>query len=127
MNKQTKIKLYAKALVESLLAKGADEKKVISNFAKLLIKAGLERKSKEILELAEELLLIKQGKRKIVFETARKMNDSQRKLLESFVKKGDIVQEKIKPELIAGVKIMINGSQQFDSSMQSKLRNITQG
>jgi len=70
------------------------------------------------------MLLVKQGKSKITFETARKITASQKKLLDSFVKNGDVVKEKINPEIIAGVKIIINNSKQFDSSMQSKLQNI---
>ena len=89
-----------------------------------MAKEGLEKKSKEILNLAEEMLLVKQGKSKITFETARKITASQKKLLDSFVKNGDVVKEKINPEIIAGVKIIINNSKQFDSSMQSKLQNI---
>ena len=123
MNKN-KTKLYAKALAEVLSKKGIDDKKIVNNFVKLLINAGYERKSKEILELAENLLLAKQGKRKITFETARKITPSQQKILESFAKKGDIVKEKINPELIAGIKIIINESKQFDASMQSKLQNL---
>lgn len=124
MPKQNKTKLYAKALAEILAKKGIDEKKVINNFVKLLVSAGLEKKSKEILNLAEDFLLAKQGKSKITFETARKMTAGQKKILDSFVKNGDVVKEKINPEIIAGIKIIINNSRQFDGSMQSKLQNI---
>ena len=89
-----------------------------------MVSAGLEKKSKEILELAEEMLLSKNGKSKITFETARKITASQKKLLDSLVKNGDIVNEKINPEIIAGIKIIINNSKQFDASMQSKLQRI---
>lgn len=125
MNKQTKIKLYAKALAEIVSKKGIDEKKVINNFVKLLVSSGYEGRSKEILDLTEDIILAKQGKRKITFETARKTTASQNKLLENFVKKGDIVNEKINPELIAGIKIIINDSKQFDGSLQSKLQKIS--
>lgn len=127
MNKQAKIKLYAKALAEVILKGPASAKEATawqSNFVKLLVKAGFEKKSKEILEMAENLVLAKQGKRKITFETARNMTAGQKKILENFVKKGDVVKEKINPELIAGIKIIINGSKQFDASMQSKLQRI---
>ena len=123
--KQNKIKLYAKALAEIVLEKKVDEKKVVANFVKLLVSSGYENKAKEILEMAEDIILAKQGKRKITFETARKTTANQNKLLEKFVKKGDIVKEKINPELIAGIKIIINDSKQFDASMQSKLQNIS--
>lgn len=124
MNKKSGVKLYAKALAEVLSKKGVDEKKIVNNFTKLLISSGYEGKAKEILSLAEDFLLAKQGKRKITLETARKVTPSQRKLLEGVAKHGDIVKEKINPELIAGVKIVINESKQFDASMQSKLSKI---
>jgi len=122
--KTNKIKLYAKALAEIISKKGIDDKKVVNNFVKLLVKTGQIAKAKEILDLVEGLILAKHGKNKITFETARKVTASQKKMLENFVKKGDVVKEKINPGLIAGVKIIINDSQQFDTSMQSKLRNI---
>ena len=124
MNKQGKVKLYAKALTEILSKKGYSEEKIVNNFTKLLISSGYEGKAKEILDLAGNLLLAKQGKNKITFETARKLTQDQKKILESVAKKGDVVKEKINPELIAGIKIIINDSRQFDASMQSKLQNI---
>lgn len=122
--KQNKTKLYAKALAEVLSGKKVDEKKVVNNFVKVLVSAGLEKKAKEILSLAEDILLAKQGKRKITFQTARKMTAGQKKVLQSVAKEGDIINEKISPELIAGVKIIINNEKQFDNSMLSKLNNI---
>ena len=124
MNKQKTIKLYAKALAEILSKKGIDEKKIVNNFIKLLVSTGYEGKSKEILDLTEDLLLAKRGKKKITFETARKTAAGQKKIMDSLVEKGDVVKEKINPELIAGIKIIINDSRQFDSSMQSKLNKI---
>ena len=131
MNKQVKVKLYAKALAEILSARkeisAPDKKKIVNNFVKLLIDTECESKSKEILELAEDLILAEQGKSKITFETARELTPSQKKMLDSFVKKGDVVKEKINPELIAGVRIIINDSKQFDASMQSKLQKLYGG
>jgi F0F1-type ATP synthase delta subunit len=130
MTKQTKVKLYAKALAEVLLEESASAKavawqgKVINNFMKLLVKDGYEKKAKEILSLAEDFLLEKQGKRKITFQTARKITTGQKKILQSFAKEGDIVKEEINFELIAGVKIIINNNKQFDASLNGKLQKI---
>jgi len=120
-------KLYARALAEVISKKPASAQEVSawqSNFVKILVKAGLENKVKEILDLTEDLVLAKQGNSKITIETARKILVSQKKMIEKFVNKGDVVKEKISPELIAGVKITINGSKQFDASMLNKLNNI---
>jgi F0F1-type ATP synthase delta subunit len=111
-------------LAEILSKKGIDEKKVVNNFVKLLVGQGYEKKAGEILNLAEDMLLAKQGKKRITFETARKTTAGQKKILEGITETGDIINEKIKPELIAGVKIIINDSKQFDASMQSKLQKI---
>ncbi|MEK7658645.1 MAG: F0F1 ATP synthase subunit delta [Patescibacteria group bacterium] len=140
--KNNKTKLYAKALAEVLskpsyakaspYAKATEDKsegqgKVVANFVKLLVKNGQEKKAKEILDLAEDLLLAKQGKRKINFQTARKITAEQKKLLQSVAKDGDKTKETINPELIAGVKIIINNERQFDASMQKKLSRIFAG
>jgi F0F1-type ATP synthase delta subunit len=122
--KNNKEKLYAKALAEVLVKKGVDERKIVANFVKILVSAGLQKKSKEILNLAEYLVLAKQGKRKICFETARKMTVGQKKLMDNFIKNEDKVSEKINSELIAGIKIIINDSKQFDATLYSKLQNI---
>ena len=126
MAKQNKTKLYAKALSDILSKKltPTQEDKISSNFVKLLVGAGLEKKSKEILDLAQDLVLAKKGKRKITFETARTITTNQKDILESFIKDGDVVKEKVNPKLIAGIKIIINDSKQFDASMQSKLSKI---
>ncbi|MGA2418118.1 MAG: F0F1 ATP synthase subunit delta [Candidatus Staskawiczbacteria bacterium] len=130
MSRVNKTKLYATALAEILSgpafakASAGEEKKIIDNFVKILVSAGLEKKSKEILDLAEKYLLAKQGKNKITFEIARRITAENRALLKQFVKEGDVVKEKVNHELIAGVKIIINNEKQFDNSMLSKLNNI---
>ena len=124
MAKQNKTKLYAIALAEILASKKFDEKKVTNNFVKLLVKDGQEKKAKEILNLAEDMILAKKGNKKIVFETARKITAGHKKILNGIAKSGDVIQEKINPELIAGVKIIINGNTQFDQTMKSKLQKI---
>jgi len=121
---KNKVKIYAKTLAEEILAGKLNNKEIIKSFVKVLAISGLLSKSKEVLEMAESFVLEAQGKRKIVLETARKVAPSQRKLLDGVVRKGDIITEKINSELIAGVKIIINNSKQFDASMQSKLRDI---
>jgi len=119
-------KAYAKALAEVILKgiKPGQEQKVVDNFSKFLLKTGKQAKAKEIVAMAEDIVLAKKGNRKITFETARKMAQSQKKMLESFAKEGDVIYEKINPEIIAGVKIIINGAKQFDASLQAKLQNI---
>lgn len=99
-------------------------KKIADNFLALLIKAGLRKKAKEILDLAEDIVLKKQGHRKIILETARKLNAKDKEKLAGLAKPGDAVKEKINPELIAGVKVVVNGEKQLDMTMKNKLQKI---
>ncbi len=121
--KNNKIKLYAKALVAASLKPGVDVEKIKNNFLKLLQKNGDMSRAKEILAQAEDLFIKKTGRRKVVLETARRMKAKQREVLESALQKGDIIEEKINKELLAGVKIIIN-DEQLDMSMQSKLQKL---
>lgn len=128
--KKNSVKIYAKALAEIALAPKKSGERVSAAFGKaerflaVLAKNGLQGKVMEIVALAEDIVLQKQGKKKITLETARPATASQKKLLHTIAKQGDVVKEKISPELIAGVRITVNGNKQFDLSLQKKLQKI---
>lgn len=117
-----KSKIYAQALAELMIG-GKDLEKISEKFLKLLDKNGDMRRAKEIVALAEEIFAKKLGKKKIVVETARKILPQQEELVGSVAKPGDAIYKKINPELIAGIKIIVN-DEQLDMSVQNKLRNI---
>ena len=121
---------YANALVELLSdtrLRGQEkmtDKKVSQGFIKLLERQNDLKKSKEIIELAEFLLAKKNKKKSITFETARKLLDSQRKTLLKLTETGDIIKEKINPELIAGVKIIVDNEKQLDQTLLKKINSL---
>ncbi len=119
-----KAKIYAEALVSVLLEKERDYKKISNNFFEILQKNGDLKKAREIMLLAEIIFHKKTGKRKIILETARKIQ--RKNILKDFFQEGDLVQEKINPELIAGIKIIINNESQLDFSLKNKLQQIFQ-
>lgn len=115
------IKIYAKALAESLIGKKEDgQKKILNNFVALVERNRDESKLKKILEKAQNIYLKKTGKNRISIEFARE-NEKHLKLLKTFIKEGDVLEEKINPDLIAGVKIILNGEKQFDYSLSKKI------
>ena len=117
-----KPKKYAEALINSLSDKEVDDNKIKNNFIKLLEKNGDMKKAKEIVALAEKLFLEKMGNKKVTIETARKVDIKD--FAKKFVKKGDIVQEKINSQLIAGLKVIVDNDKQLDLSLAKKLENI---
>ncbi len=132
--KKDNVKIYASALADIIFAKKydlsasakttADKEKIVNNVTALLVNSGYAHKSQEILDLTQDLLLQKENKRNITLETARNMTTGQKKILESLIKKGDIVKEKINPSLIAGIRITVNHETQFDNSLLGKLNKI---
>lgn len=137
--KKNSIKIYSQALAEIALGTGKERLPAgrqggptsakskageAERFLAVLAKNGLQGKAKEIVALAEDIVLQKQGKQKITLETARQMTAGQKKLLHGIAKDGDKVKEKINSELIAGVKIVINENRQLDLTIKNKLQKI---
>ncbi|OGZ66972.1 MAG: hypothetical protein A3D34_00225 [Candidatus Staskawiczbacteria bacterium RIFCSPHIGHO2_02_FULL_33_16] len=121
---QYKVKIYAEALVESILDKknSANSEKITENFLKILVKNQDLKKAGEIINLASTLLLKKTNNNKIIFETARKID--KKDISKSFTKKGDIVEEKINNKIVAGIKIIVDNNRQLDFSLSAKLQSI---
>jgi len=117
-------KIYAKALVSVITDKDSNkqQEKIAANFLKILEKNSDIKKAKEIISLAENFYCQKTGIRKIILETARTIGI--RDFKKSFIEKGDIIQEKINPELVAGIKIIVNDEKQLDFSLKKLIDEI---
>jgi len=116
---------YAKALAGVIAeAKGKREDEIVKRFVALVRKNGDEMHLRKIVEEAARFVRGKSGVRKVMIEVARAPGDAQRKMLQRLMKPGDVVQEKINPELVAGVKIIVNDEMQFDGSLKGKLDTI---
>jgi F0F1-type ATP synthase delta subunit len=121
--------VYAKALVEILsVPKGSAGKKtddeIAKNFLALVRRNGDESHLRRILEEASRFARGKSGMRKVTLESARPLRPPQRAALAGFVKPGDVVEERIDPELVAGIKIIVNDEMQFDGSLRNKLNKV---
>ena len=124
MGVKYKVKDYAKALTEVLSDNKLSDKKVAEGLIKLLERQNDLNKSKEIIDLTEFLLAKQSKKKSVVFETARKLSENQKKMLLKSTEKGDIVKEKINPELIAGVKIIVDNEKQLDQTLLKKINSL---
>ncbi len=117
--------MYAKALVGVLgdqkTPGTAHDAEIAKNFLSLVKKNGDESHLKKILEEAARFARGKSGVQKVTITSARTLSPSQGKTMVQFVKPGDIVEHRIDPGLIAGIKITINDEMQFDGSLKNKL------
>ncbi|MDP2909784.1 MAG: F0F1 ATP synthase subunit delta [bacterium] len=117
------IKIYARSLAELLVGRDKKQQEAILNNFIILVKKNRDgSKLKKILDLAQLAYLKKTGRSRVVFECARTGSDL--KTLKSILKEGDIAEERMNPNLIAGVKVIIDGEKQFDCSLANKLKNI---
>ncbi len=118
-------KLYARAFSE--LAAGplakTEETRLVKNFFEVIKKNNDIHQLKKIFEEAEKLLRMKAGRRKITIESARKVNYIGAGL-KNFLKPNDSIEEKINPELVAGIKITVNDEVQFDGSLERKMQKL---
>ena len=119
-----KPKIYARVLVDVMMSKKntGNEKKIVDNFLKLLKKNVDVKNATEIIRLAEVFILQKTGNKKITLETARDIG--RKNIFKEIVRRHDIVEQKINPELIAGIRITVNGEKQLDFSLKNKLDKI---
>jgi len=117
---------YAKALAEAILgSKGkAAEDTVVKNFIALVRKNGDEASLRKIVEEAARMVGPRSGIRKLTIESARELTAAQEKLLKAFVRPGDVVERRIDPNLIAGVKVVQDDELQFDGSLRGKLDKV---
>ncbi len=76
---------------------------------------------RKILEEASRFARGRNGLRKVVIDSARVLTPSQRKEVERFLKKEDVVVERTDPSLVAGVRITVNEELQFDGSLKRKM------
>jgi F0F1-type ATP synthase delta subunit len=118
------IQNYAKALVEAIEDPKANQSTIGKNFLALVHRNGDDTRLRKILEEASRLSRVKGGGREVVIESARPLGKSQEKLLQQFVKPEDTLHYKIDPDLVAGIKIIIDDEMQFDGTMKGKLDKL---
>ena len=116
---------YAKALVGAIEDPATKDKTVIAkNFLALVRANGDDARLKKILDEAARISRGRGGGRDVVIESARPLARSQEKEVHQFIKPGDTVSYRTDPELVAGIKIMVNDEMQFDGTMKGKLDKL---
>ena len=109
------------AFVESL--EKAPQEAVISSFARLLKKTGDIKNAKKIFEAIHKKLVNQKGGKWISVETARE-SASAEKLLKTKFSAKDHVEYSINQDLVAGTRITVNGEEELNNSLQSKLNKL---
>lgn len=112
---------YVGAFTETV--KKVSQERAVEGFVKLLKKTGDIKHSKKIIEAVYKKLVNEKGGKWVNVETARESALKQEKLKYNFSEK-DYIDFKINPELVAGIRITINGEEELNNSLQSKLNKL---
>ena len=115
-------KIYARALVSALdeAQDLAQKEKIIKNFLFLVQKNKDVRQLKKIIDFASKIIYKKEGRQRIILETARPQNNL-KNLFQKFFNEKDIIEEKINPNILAGIRIVINDEKELDFSFKKRL------
>ena len=116
--------IYASAFIDIATGKTKkEESALIENFLSAIKKNGDMAKIKRIFSATETMMRKKTGRKKWTLEIARPMKGIN-KFLKNIIGPSDITEEKINPEIIAGIKITEDEERQFDASLQKKLKDL---
>lgn len=116
------IRQYAQALLGALEDKsGRERDEIMKRFLFIVRKNKDWPKLDRILQEAERQLLRKQGIRKVEVESTTPLSRGLRKEIEKILGKKLVLEEKIKPEILAGIKILIDGELLIDASAKRRL------
>ncbi len=112
---------YVSAFTQAI--KKANHEEAIDGLVKLLKKTGDIKNSKKIIEAVQKKLVNEKGGKWVNIETARESALKQGTFKHKFSEK-DHVEYKINPELVAGVRITVDGEEELNNSLQSKLNKL---
>ncbi len=107
----------------SQVAKTTSREQVVDGFVKLLKKTGDIKHSQKVIEAIHKKIVNEKGGKWINIEVARGSALKKEKLRHKFSEK-DHVDFKINSELVAGIRITVNGEEELNNSLQNKLSKL---
>ncbi len=117
---------YATAFAELAVGrlKPEDEQRLSANLVKLAVRNGDSRQLPAILREADRLLRAATGRRKVTIESARPLTRKMESELAKVLRKDDVLETRIDPGLVAGVKLTVDDQSQFDGSFRRKIDKL---
>ena len=113
---------YVEAFTQAL--KEGTQKDISAGFVKLLQKNGDIKHFKKIIEAIHKKMVNDKDGKWINIETAREVLPAREKTLRHNFSEKDHINFKINPELVAGIRITVNGQEELDNSLNQKLKRL---
>lgn len=115
---------YAKALDRALAEPQSDGSAIGKHFLALVERNGDGPRLRKILDEASRLARGKKGVRQVRIDSARPLDAAGEAHVKKFLQPGDVVGYAVDPDLVAGVRIIVNDEMQFDGSLKAKLDQL---
>ncbi|MDA1334713.1 MAG: F0F1 ATP synthase subunit delta [bacterium] len=114
---------YVKALIDSCQDRNEKEAtEIVQKFVRALHKNGDDARAKNIIRALGAESLKRKGAREITLEFARRQKTETISAFKKLFGAEDRVVIKTNPTLIAGVRVSIDGSREFDGTLHGKLK-----
>src|SRR3989344_4075144 len=118
-------KQYAHALLLAIADKSYEaRRKILRHFLSLVSKKGDSARLGLIIRETEKQYLRHAGLKKVILESPEKVPAGIKKEVEKILGKGLLIQEKINPRILAGIRILVNDALLLDASAEAQLRKL---
>ncbi len=116
---------YADAFLSLIEEHPEKKSEIVKGFARTLQASGDAENVDKIIACVEEKMARKEGRAKIKIYSARILPDALVQKIKNAFGKDALVSHVIAPEIIAGVKIVVNDEIMIDATLKKKLELIT--
>jgi F0F1-type ATP synthase delta subunit len=120
--------IYGRAFMETVYAAPQEkQERLIWQFLDVVRKNGDFTQIKKIFAAIQALIIKKNGGRIISLEFARNVSQALLEKFQNNFSSKDHIEISFRPELIAGVRVLINGEDELDLTMRRKLKELFNG
>ena len=117
-------RLYAKAFLEVLKSRAAPVADLPTRLLRLLNKNGDFGRARTVISEIQNMLVKESGGRNVVVRSGQPLSGERRKMIQKNFTENDSVEFRENAELIAGLKVVIDGAWAIDTSLDRKLRSL---
>ena len=118
-------RIYAESFFAAAHEPGTHADTLVKNFVELLKKRGDWAHREKIMKAVEDAKRASLGRKLVEIESARKLPETElSSIRKMFHGKSYDFEERVNPELVAGVRLTLDRDQELDGSLQHVLRNL---
>lgn len=115
---------YGRALLELLEKYPEREEEIIQGFRKTISLSGDIIHAEKIFSSMNSMIAKKEGKTEVKVYSARPLSPSNKKRIEDTFGGDSRIEFAVIPEIVAGVKIVVNETVIIDATLKTKLRSL---